>query len=502
MATTTPNYNINYDDERFAQVESEKSEALTDLEQTYGGMVGESDKYYQAQIDASKDWADKQQQLQQEQTDFTIEQIEQQKDKAHKDYLKEQSGAYVDWQKQSNQYGSEAEKMASAGLDRTGFSESSQVSMYNTYQNRMMSARETYNQAVLNYDNSIKDARLQNNAVLAEIAYQALQQQLELSLQGFQYKNQLLLDQYDKKMQVQNMYHQQWLDVLNQMNTENALAEQVRQFNEGLVFEAEQKQLDRDHDATQAQLDRDFQAQQSILDRQHDEKIQKLDQQFKAAQAELDRKHDIALQNAKTKAEKEMLEIQHKNDLAKLAQQHKNDKEILDKQLANEKALLKYQNEQKSVTIGGGSSGSSGSSGSKAGSGSMSLSDVIGTFDKNGTYQNKVSTPYYQGSLNSDAKKYGTFSNGYQPKGISGHGKLSKTGDTLIVNTEIKYGANKGQKQSLEQTIWKAADGTYWYWEGRENKYKSVPKSALSSGNLLDEVAPLNAILNSMRGKS
>jgi hypothetical protein len=335
-----------------------------------------------------------------------------------------------------------------------------------------MSARETYNQAVLNYDNSMKEARLQNNAVLAEIAYQALQSQLELSLQGFQYKNQLLLDQYDKKMQVQNMYHQQWLDVLNQMNTENALAENVRQFNEGLAFEAEQKQKDRDFESAQAQLDRDFQAQQSILDRQHDEKIQKLDQQFKAAQAELDRKHDIALQNAKTKAEKEMLEIQHKNDLAKLAQQHKNNKEILDKELANQKALIKYQNEQKSVTIGGG--GKSG--------GSISYGTGISKQSSSGgapiaKANAAVQTEYYNGDMNPDAKKYGTFSNGYQPKGISGHGTLKKSGDTVTVSTEALYGNKKGQKRSLTQTVWKAEDGTLWYWEGRQNKYIQIPKT-------------------------
>ena len=73
MATT--NYDINYDDERFGQVESDKQQALTELENTYGGMIGESDKYYQAQIDASKQWADKQTQLQNEKIDFAIQEL-------------------------------------------------------------------------------------------------------------------------------------------------------------------------------------------------------------------------------------------------------------------------------------------------------------------------------------------------------------------------------------------------------------------------------------------
>ena len=237
---TANNYEVNYDDERFGQVESDKQQALTELEQTYGGMIEESDSYYDAQIEASKEWADTQSQLQQEQTDFTIEQIEQQKDQAHKDYVKEQSGAYVDWQKQSNQYGAEAERQVAAGMNGTGFSESSQVSMFNTYQNRVATARETYSRAVLNYDNAIKDARLQNNAALAEIAYQALQQQLELSLQGFQYKNNLILEQANKKVELDNTYYSRYMDVLNQINTENALTEEIRQYNQNYELQVKQ----------------------------------------------------------------------------------------------------------------------------------------------------------------------------------------------------------------------------------------------------------------------
>lgn len=230
-------YEINYNDERFAEVEADKKAALSEVEKTYGGMIKDSDKFYQAQIDASKQWADTQTKLQNEKTDFAIEQIEQQKDQTKKDYLKEQSGAYVDWQKQSNNYGANAEKMASQGMTNTGYSESSQVSMYNTYQNRVATAREAYSRAVLNYDNAIKDARLQNNSALAEIAYQALQQQLELSLEGFQYKNTLIQAKADKKTQLDSEYYSRYQDVLKQINTENALAEEVRQHNESLAME-------------------------------------------------------------------------------------------------------------------------------------------------------------------------------------------------------------------------------------------------------------------------
>jgi hypothetical protein len=231
---------VNYNDKRFTQVESEKKVALNENEKMYNNMINSSDKYYDKQIDAVDKWGDKQAQLQQEQTDFAIEKIEQQKDYAHKDYLKEQSGAYVDWQKQSNQYGVNAERQAQNGLAFTGYSESSQVAMYNQYQNRVAVARESFNRALVDYDNMMKEARLQNNAKLAELAFQTLQKTLELSLQGFQYKNTLLIDKANKKAEINDRYYTRYQNVLQQINTENALAEQVRQYNEQMAEEKRQ----------------------------------------------------------------------------------------------------------------------------------------------------------------------------------------------------------------------------------------------------------------------
>ena len=231
---------MGYNDERLDAVSEDKEKMMELVGDTYDSMINQSDEFYQAQIDATKSWEEKQTQLQQERTDFTIEQIEQQKEQAHKDYTKEQSASYVDWQKQSNQYGANAESMASAGVTNSGYSESSQVNMYNTYQNRVATAREVYNRAVLNYNNSIKDAQLQNNSILAEIAFNSLYQQLEISLAGFQYKNELIINKLNTQIAVDNSYHSRYMDVLGQINTENSLAEQVRQFNEKMNFEKQQ----------------------------------------------------------------------------------------------------------------------------------------------------------------------------------------------------------------------------------------------------------------------
>lgn len=437
----TPNYSIDYNDPRFQQVEAGKQAALDQMNNQYNSMISQSDKFYQDQIDAAKDYANTQQQLQQQNTDFTIEQINQQKDKANKDYIKEQSGAYVDWQKQSNAYGAGAEQQAAQGLMGTGFSESSQVSMYNAYQNRVAMARESLQTAILNYDNAIKDAQIQNNAKLAEIAYQALQMQLELSLEGFQYKNQLIVDQIAKQQEIDNTYHNRYQDVLAQMNTENALAEQVRQYNENLALERQKLQEEI----------RQYEQNYALQVKQYEESVRQFDA-------------ELARLNAQDKKENEykikQLELQKK--------QLQQEQGQWQKEYQLKQAQLKEEQRQfdKSLAASKSSSKSSGSSGGSPGGSSINKTSAA------------VNTAYYSGSLNSDANKYGTFSNGYQPKGISGHGAVSKTGDTITFSTQTL----SGQKQTVTQNVWKAADGTKWYWDGRYNKYIQVSVSKKKTG--------------------
>ena len=351
---------VNYEDERFERVEADKQAAMNDLEQTYSGMIGEADQYYQAQIDASKQWADQQSHLQQEQTDFTIEQIEQQKDKAQKDYTREQSGAYVDYKKQSNQYGANAEQMAASGLAGSGFSESSQVSMYNTYQNRVATAREVFNQAILAYDNNIKEARLQNNAVLAEIAFQSLQQQLELSLQGFQYKNQLILDQANKKIELENTYYSRYQDVLEQLNYENAFAEEVRQYNQN--FEFQQKQHEEEI--------RQFNESIALQRKQLDEEIRQFNQSYELQRKQFEesiRQFNEEIARLKKKDEQEYkLQIQQleleKQKMQEAKRQWEEEMGFKREQLEEQKRQFDTTQAAKSYSSGGGGGGGGGGS--------------------------------------------------------------------------------------------------------------------------------------------
>ena len=210
-------YSVNYEDERFQDVKNEQAQQQAQTNQTYDNILNNSDQYYQNQINATKEYEKTQSELQQAQTDFAVQQIEQQKDQAQKDYTKEQKGAYVDYMKQTK---SNAQNMANSGLSNTGYSESSIVSMYNTYQNRVGTAKEGLNNAMLNYNNGIQQAILANNEKLAEIAFNSLQTQNQLNQQAFEYKNAIILEKEKALQTVNDRYYERYQDVLNQINSE------------------------------------------------------------------------------------------------------------------------------------------------------------------------------------------------------------------------------------------------------------------------------------------
>ena len=362
---------------QLAALEEEKDAALGKVDEKYDGLISQSDKFYQDRIDATRNYADEQKKLQQEQTDFTIQQIQQEKEQLGKDYTKEQSAAYVDFKKQTDAHGVNAEKIAAGGMWGSGYSESAQTAMYTEYQRRVATAKASFDQAVVEYNNAMKQAELQNSSVLAEIAFNALQQKLSLEMQMFTDRNSLLDAQANARAQVEGNY----LKVLEQLeeNRYNTKPGMNDAFSKWVTY----------------------------------------------------------LQN------------EYKDGYIS--------DETLWQELATTygETALKQAGFYNSYT----SAGSDG--------------------------KTMVNTQYYQGEINSDAATYGTFSNGYQPKGISGHGKLKKSGETLSFDTKVQYGAEAGQVKTVTQNIWVAEDGSKWYWEGRQNRY--IQYNAQSTGTSIEK---------------
>lgn len=234
-------YNVNYNDERFTQVENEKQAELDKYNQTYDRLIDERNQFTNQQQGLVNQWEDTQRQIANDNLNHQIDLYNQQKDKAERDYQKEAKASYIDYQKEVDKYGVSRENVVQNGLSNSGYAESSKVDMYNTYQNRIATARESLNNIKLEFDNAIKEAQLQNNATLAENALTALQQKLSIALEGFDYKTDQENNRLNWNNTINNNYYDRYKDVESQINYENQQAEAIRQFNEQLAFQKEQQ---------------------------------------------------------------------------------------------------------------------------------------------------------------------------------------------------------------------------------------------------------------------
>lgn len=237
-------YEIDEKDERLTDVEKQGKDMLSgytsDMEAARDAATSALDginanlEKGQAKLEASAN----------EKTEFAIDEIERQKAQAQKDYIKEQSGAYKDYQEQVDPYGVNAEKMASAGLTGTGYAESSQVRMYNQYQARLTAARESFQRSIDNFNASIAQAIIQNNATLAQIAYETLVKQAEYAATFAMKDVELLTQMAGQKVAIKQQNQQNYLNVYQQLIQEAqydaSMAENKRQFDENMAFQREQ----------------------------------------------------------------------------------------------------------------------------------------------------------------------------------------------------------------------------------------------------------------------
>ena len=251
---------IDYNDQRLTDVEKESAQRKEEVTNNFNQMINERDAYTQQQQQNVSNWAQQQTELQQAKTDQAINKIEQSKEQGAKDYQREQKGAYTDYMKQSNQYGANAEMLARQGMSNSGYSESSQVSMWNAYQQRYASARESYQKAVTEWDNMIKDAELSNNETLANIAQQKLEQSLQLALEGFEYKNNLTIQRDSRIDEIENYYNNKYQEVLDQINREYEYERQQKEYEEAqrrwqAEFAEQQRQAELEYQLKLRNLD-------------------------------------------------------------------------------------------------------------------------------------------------------------------------------------------------------------------------------------------------------
>ncbi len=207
--------------------EAAKQGELQKVNDSYGKTASDYQAAVDKQTQALENFQAEQKDLQQKQTDFAIEKIQQQQEQAEKDYTKEQQAAYGDYKKQTDPYGVNAEQMAAMGLSRSGYSESSNVAMYTAYQNRVAAARASMEQAKLTFENMIQEAKLTNDINLAKIAQEVLEKKLALSMEGVIYLGNLEQEKTATLRDIEQTYYGRAQDIRDAQQAEIAAAREA-----------------------------------------------------------------------------------------------------------------------------------------------------------------------------------------------------------------------------------------------------------------------------------
>lgn len=238
-------YDVNYDDKRFKDVENEKQSELNKYNETYDNLINERNNFTKEQQDMVDRWENTQKDIANKNLEYQKDLIEQQRKKSEQAYQNEAKASYIDYQKEVDKYGVSRENVVNNGLSNSGYAESSKVDMYNTYQNRLGTARKSMQDAGIEFDNAIRQAQLSNDETLAQNALKALQDKLNIALEGFNYKSEQENNRLNWNYNINNNYYNRYKDVESQINYENETAEKIRQYNENMAYQKEQQRLEQ-----------------------------------------------------------------------------------------------------------------------------------------------------------------------------------------------------------------------------------------------------------------
>lgn len=255
---------INQTQQQINNLQNEKQAAINDYEAGYNTQLQQYNDLQQQQQNYIDTWAANQKEQQQKQTDYNIGLINQNKEEAAKETQKQTQDAYIDYMKQTNQYGGALENLASRGLATQGYSESSKVAMYNTYQNRVATANAALTKANTDYDNQIQQALLNNDAALAETALEQMKQTYQLALQGFEYTSNLYNQRLTYLQNIENTYYDRGQDLQSLQAGYVGELGKIRQYQDEIAMEREKQRIAQEQWRKEfAEEQRQFNAQMS-----------------------------------------------------------------------------------------------------------------------------------------------------------------------------------------------------------------------------------------------
>ena len=231
------------EDERLAQIEKAKLEAINQSNNTYNQMNQDNQTMLDQNINYAEQFEKTQNETLDKQLDFYKQNIEQQKKNAQQNYETEAKKAQNDFVAYQNPYGYNAETMASKGQLQSGLSQTAQLGGYNAYQNRLATANKAMNDAFTQYDLDMNEAIINNDVQKAQNALAKLEMILGFQQNFYDSKNQIAQSQLSNNQALDESYHGRYMDMVNQINTEKQREEAIRQFEAQMAYQKERDKI-------------------------------------------------------------------------------------------------------------------------------------------------------------------------------------------------------------------------------------------------------------------
>ena len=259
-------------DTRLTDVKDEFTKKDQELDAEYAGIQQQYDTWHQGALNDIQEQQRIQDELADQQLANTEQKIEQQKETARQNKETEEKKALNEYTAFNNPYGYQAELLASQGLSNSGLSETTKLGSFNTYQNRLASANKVLQEAITTYDMEINDARLNNDVIKAQNAYNTLEQKLTY---GEKYWNNTIantLNKINAKTSLSNEYFDRYQTVYQNIKNEEATAEAIRQFNEKMAEEKRQFNADLEEQQRQFNEQMNYKKEQDKINNSGDDK--------------------------------------------------------------------------------------------------------------------------------------------------------------------------------------------------------------------------------------
>lgn len=131
----------------------------------------------------------KQEEIVNKQTQMNVDALERNKTEIDEQANKTNQALYTEYKKASNPYGVNAEATYARGLGNSGYAETTQTNLYNTYQKNVTDTINNAQKLKSDFDFQISQARQNGDITLAQNALQIYMQKMELLTQEYELRN-------------------------------------------------------------------------------------------------------------------------------------------------------------------------------------------------------------------------------------------------------------------------------------------------------------------------